>query len=84
MIWGAVGNDVRILVNVTEAPLLHCAIFFPMGPYVVKHRKLMPLLRAAHDAKGIDLYLAPTADGRNPWLPTMTQSASEDAGCDER
>src|SRR5699024_10570456 len=37
----------------------------------------MPLMRAAHFAKGIEIYCAPTADGRDTWLPTMRHVAME-------
>src|SRR5690349_18054471 len=37
----------------------------------------MPLMRAAHYAKGIQIYLAPTADGRDTWLATMRHIAVE-------
>lgn len=37
----------------------------------------MPLLRAAMYAKGIEIYCAPTADGRDTWLPTMQHIAQE-------
>lgn len=37
----------------------------------------MPLMRTAHYAKGIELYCAPTADGRDAWLSTMRHIALE-------
>ncbi len=37
----------------------------------------MPMMRAAHYAKGIQLYLAPTADGRDTWLATARHIALE-------
>lgn len=37
----------------------------------------MPLMRAAHYAKGIEIYCAPTADGRDTWISTVTHIALE-------
>jgi nitrilase len=37
----------------------------------------MPLMRVAHYAKGIEIWCAPTADGRDTWLPTMRHIAIE-------
>jgi nitrilase len=67
LIWGF-GDGSTIPVFDTEIGKLGAVICW---------ENYMPLLRTAMYAKGIQVYCAPTADGRKTWLPTMQHVALE-------
>jgi nitrilase len=117
---GGIARDNRIylVIGVIERDqaTLYCTVLFfaPDGPFLGKHRKIMPtgaerlvwgfgdgstmpvfdtplgklgavicwenylpLMRAAMYAKGIEIYCAPTADGRDSWIATVRHIAVE-------
>jgi len=67
LVWGQGDGST---LSVTQTP------FGKVGT-VICWENYMPLLRAAMYAKGIEIYCAPTADGRETWLPTMRHIAQE-------
>ena len=67
LIWGF-GNGSTMPVFDTEIGKMGAVICW---------ENYLPLLRTAYYAEGIELYLAPTADGRETWLPTMRHIAME-------
>ncbi len=67
VIWGF-GNGSTLPVFDTSIGKIGAAICW---------ENYMPLLRAAYYAKGIELYCAPTADGRDTWQSTVRHIAAE-------
>jgi nitrilase len=67
LIWGF-GNGSTLPVFDTPLGRIGAAICW---------ENYMPLLRAAYYAKGIELYCAPTADGRDSWHSSMRHIATE-------
>jgi nitrilase len=67
LIWGF-GDGSTLPVLDTELGRLGAVICW---------ENYMPLLRMAMYAKGIQIYCAPTADGRKTWLPSMQHVAIE-------
>lgn len=67
LIWGF-GDGSTLPVVATDAGKLGAVICW---------ENYMPLLRTAMYAKGVQIWCAPTADGRPTWLPTMQHIALE-------
>lgn len=67
LIWGF-GNGSTMPVIDTDVGKIGAVICW---------ENYMPLLRSAMYSEGIELYLAPTADGRETWLPSMRHIAIE-------
>lgn len=67
LIWGF-GDGSTLPVLTTDAGKIGAVICW---------ENYMPLLRTAMYAKGIQIWCAPTADGRPTWLPTMQHIAME-------
>ena len=67
VIWG-MGDGSTLPVHDTEIGKLGAVICW---------ESYMPLLRTALYAKGLELYCAPTADGRPTWIATMQHIALE-------
>jgi nitrilase len=67
LIWGF-GDGSTLPVIVTNVGRIGAVICW---------ENYMPLLRAAMYAKGVEIYCAPTADGRDNWLSTMQHIAME-------
>ena len=67
LVWGY-GDGSTLPVFATEIGKLGAVICW---------ENYMPLLRTAMYAKGIQLYCAPTADGRDSWLATVRHIACE-------
>lgn len=67
VIWG-MGDGSTLPVHDTEIGKLGAVICW---------ESYMPLLRTAMYGKGIELYCAPTADGRPTWIATMQHIALE-------
>ena len=67
LVWGQGDGST---LSVTQTP------FGKVGA-VICWENYMPLLRTAMYAKGVEIYCAPTADGRETWLSTMRHIAQE-------
>jgi nitrilase len=67
LVWGF-GDGSTLPVFATEIGRIGAVICW---------ENYMPLLRTAMDAKGVQIYCAPTADGRDSWLATVRHIARE-------